>query len=120
MVVAGDCLVEGMDVEGAEGAAERGLLLAGQGLVAEHQELVLEQRRADGRPRRLVEGVRQVDAAYLGAERAAEPSDFHPRPPRYPRDAASAGRGAPSEPASAWSAAPYPASTPPATRPYAC
>ena len=64
-----------MRLEVAEAAGEREVLLGGDVLVAEEDDLVLEQRAMDLVERLVVERLGQVDASDLGADRRAERLD---------------------------------------------
>ena len=68
-------LVEDMDLEIAEAAAERDLPGLVDALVAEQQHGVLVPGPLDGGEGRVVEIPREVHAAHLGAERRVEGCD---------------------------------------------
>ena len=63
--------------------AKRDLLIGREVLIGEEQHEVLEPRRADGRDDVVVERLRDVDAAYLGADRGADPLDVELRRSRH-------------------------------------
>jgi hypothetical protein len=71
MGIALDAFHEGIDVRLAEAAAEGGELVRIEVLVAEIDDLVLEERAMDLRPGAIVERPAQVRALDLGAEAPA-------------------------------------------------
>ena len=66
---------EGIDVQVAEVAGKGLLLVRRQVLAAEEDHQVIDQGAADFRDDRGIEGPRQVDAADLGAQGAADRAD---------------------------------------------
>lgn len=68
-------LVQHVDLQRAEAAAERDVLVRRDALVAKHQYVVIEVRAMDAREIVGVERLRQVDADHLGAERRVERHD---------------------------------------------
>src|SRR5205085_990633 len=65
-----------MDLERAEPARERDLLLVADRLVREHENQVLEPGPVDRGDRRVIERPREVDAADLGADQRMASDDL--------------------------------------------
>lgn len=65
-------LLEHMDLQHAEAAAEGDLLFGGDALVAEHHDMVVQVRAVQAREICVVDRARQVQADDLGADAAGE------------------------------------------------
>ena len=69
-------LVQHVDLQRAEAAAEGDLLRRRDALVAEHQHVVVEVGAVDAGEVLARQGLRQVQAEHLGAQRRVEGADF--------------------------------------------
>jgi hypothetical protein len=69
-------LLEHVDLQHAEAAAEIDLLLRGDALVAEHHDMVIQMRAMNAREVLIVDRPGQVQADDLGTDGTAERADF--------------------------------------------
>ena len=70
---------EPVDVDLAEAASGREVLLGGEILIANHGDAVLEERSPDSFERLVVDTGREVDAEDLGSQRPRDRPDLHLR-----------------------------------------
>ena len=68
-------LVQHVDLQRAEAAAERDVLVRRDALVAKHQHVMVEMRAMNAREAAGVERLRQVEADHFGTERRIERHD---------------------------------------------
>lgn len=66
-------VLQHMDLQRAEAAAEIDVLARGDALVAEHQHVVRQVRAVDALEVLRADGPRQIEAHHLGAQRAGGP-----------------------------------------------